>query len=301
METKHESAYGEKLFTVTVEPGSGSLSDLMKDIFTATSASGDLPSLSDEPANERIDCIEDVKPGDLLSIGKGLTTVNGIVTSTRQCHEGDGVLHVWFENSFPGYCVGEDEDSWQMRSCYRPLGRTDEDGPRVAEDDEPESKQPAMLRITDIHELRQGDRVHLHKGEVKVEGLYDAIRSGENPDDGGVSIAFTDEPAYFDHYLVKDKWGWTFDYAERRPYDSWTADDLPKERGFYRDATGPIWKRDDNWFAPVKDHDGRPAPVGKKTALVSPNDFYQSSLAAHRFPFVRVSMNVGTYHPEDDE
>ncbi|MBT1161273.1 hypothetical protein [Bifidobacterium sp. SO1] len=297
METKHETTYSEMTFTATVKPGSG-LSDLMKDIFIGRIPSDDPSPLSDERTNERIDHIEDVKPGDLLSIGKRLTTVNGIVTLVTQCPEDDGLLHVWFENMTPGYCVGEDENSWQLRSCYRPLGHTEEDGPQAAEDDE-----PAMLRITDIHDLRQGDRVHLHKGETKVEGVYDAMRSGELYEAQGVSIKFVDDPRFLEGYDARyepNGFSYVFDYAERRPYDSWTQDDLPKEPGFYRAATGSVWKFDGKLYAPVLDSEGKLAPA-TGTPTVGAGTFLKRSLAAHRFPFARVSMNVGMYYPEADE
>lgn len=300
MSKQHENAYGETAVTATMyiaKPERG-LSDLMKDIFVGDATLGDLPPLSEERTNERIDSIKDVKPGDLLSIGKGLTTVNGIVERINESSEGSGSFLVWFESNQFGYWVGEGKQDWRMRSCYRPLGHTDEDGPQVAESDEPE-----MLRVTNVHELRHGDIVHLHKGETKVEGVYDARRSGDLFEDRGVSIRFADDPRFLDGYDVYDEpndFSYVFDYAERRPYDSWTQDDLPKQPGFYRAATGSVWKYDGKLYAPVLDSKGDLAPA-TGTPTVGIGTFLKRSLTAHRFPFCRISLNAGTYHPKDDE
>lgn len=298
MNKRFESAYGETACSVTLE--SDSAPDLMKYILIGHVSSDD-PLPSDEPTNERIDRIEDVQPGDLLSIGKGLFTVSGIVKKITGGSFDAKVFDVFFEETVLGLLCGRR----RVRDAAppRPLGHTDEEGPQAAGDDEPESSQPDMLRITNVHELRHGDRVHLHKGDMKIEGVYDSMRSGENRDKDAVDIVFTDMPGFIESYTVADKpsvWSWSFDYAERRPYDSWTQDDLPTEPGFYRAASGSVWKYDGKLYAPVLDSKGKLAPA-TGTPTVGAGTFLKRSLAAHRFPFVRVDVNVCMYRPGADE
>ncbi|NMM98094.1 hypothetical protein [Bifidobacterium olomucense] len=71
-----------------------------------------------EPLNDMATRIEDVQPGDILSLGWKTFTANGIVERIEKASFDGGLFNVWFEHVKEPYLAGE--NNFEVRSCYRP-------------------------------------------------------------------------------------------------------------------------------------------------------------------------------------
>lgn len=261
--------------------------------------------------------MEDVKPGDMLTIVKGTFTVNGIVkTITKTLSETKTVYQVWFADGMSGnpYLILP-QTGYEVRSKYRPLGHASEEGPQAATSES--DSTPDMIRITDLHDLREGDIVHFHHGTWKSVGVFNALGTSDSYDGKHMEIRFHDDPTYISGFSFAYKpedsveTDCVFDYAERRAYDSWTENDLPQEPGFYRAATGSVWKFDGEVFSPVFDHNGELAPYAPAARGFSKTTFLKYSIRVERFPFIRVTLTMhkwsqdykdnGQYSPDSDD
>lgn len=242
--------------------------------------------------------MKDVKPGDLITITKIDSIAGGIVRTVRKLSEGSDSYCVRFEGNPFQYLVGG-RDGFTLTSAYHMFGHASEEGPQAAEPD----STPDMIRITDLHDLREGDTVHFHHGTWKSVGVVDAVRTSESYNGKRVNMRFHDIPSYIGEFIFAYKPEDTvatdcvFDYAERRAYDSWSANDLPDEPGFYRAATGSVWKFDGEVFSPVFDHDGELVPYKPFTEFTK-RAFLKPSIKAERFPFIRVTLTVGKWSPD---
>lgn len=128
------------------------------------------------------------------------------------------------------------------------------------------------------------DWVRLTQG---VETIESSVLGIERCDKcGGWHIAF--EGDRYDSRLVSDDGShWVVEKVVPRFDD----DGLPNRKGFYKAATGSVWKWDGKMFAPVLDHDGNPAPA-MPVAAVGRERFRRDSIKKHRFPFVKVTVTV---------
>lgn len=137
--------------------------------------------------------------------------------------------------------------------------------------------KPDFVPVTDFDQLQYGDMVRFHSGSTTITGMFDMFTD----DDHDAWKLAGDYRAY----MLRD--GFTFDDATRRL--TWTKDDLPSEQGFYKAATGSVWKWDGKHWSPVIDHEGNPAKAAPRP-LQGIRAFFESSVKANRFPFRKVEL-----------
>lgn len=245
--------------------------------------------------------MKDVKPGDMLTITKVNSIAGGIVRTVRKLTDDSDSYCVRFEGNPFQYLVGGVEGGYKLVSAYHMSVHAFEEGPQAAASES--DSTPDMIRITDLHDLREGDIVHFHHGTWKSVGVFNALKTSGSYDGRHVEIRFHDDPTYISGFSFAYKPEDTvetdcvFDHAERRAYDSWTENDLPQEPGFYRAATGSVWKFDGEVFSPVFDHDGELVPYKPFTEFTK-RAFLKPSIKAERFPFIRVTLTVGKWSPD---
>lgn len=141
-----------------------------------------------------------------------------------------------------------------------------------------------------LQNARIGDLVTLsnaHYPDSVVTGLVQKALQYEYDDETAERLLRVADK-YYDIDETDTDDTWHIVSLKRRV--NWNVDDLPKEPGMYKAATGSVWKFDGKYFVPVLTHDGKPAPV-HPLPMQSRDGFLKTSLTANRFPFAKVKVS----------